>query len=384
MSSQTRDGVIKTLFMATRQLKEMPLSELLRIAETQKGKAYLLGEAKIMTGLINQIYAVVGEPSPPEPPPVAVPSARKRAKKAPRSQKIEPQNFDGTLKSLGDCYRTYEQSPFHKLRHKTRVHYDFLISRIVDRYGHEKLAEWKAQEIKRVYEDWAERGKVSTGHATVTVLRILINFGARVLENSECQRLSGIFNAMHFITAKPRGERLTAEQARAIINKAHEKGRHSIALAQAFQFDCALGQRDVIGEWVPHGEAGVSEITHGNQKWLRGLRWSEIDKDLVLRHVGSRDGKLVEIPLSQAPMVIAEFASLGDKLPLNGPIIVNEDTDRPYHGDQFRLKWREIATAVGVPQKVKNMDSIARRAANESGRKESTLTARLVGSNEPR
>jgi len=294
--------------MASRQLKEMPLRELLRLAETQKGKAFLLAEAKIMDRLIKQIHALVGEPAPPGLPPVAAHGTRKRAKKPPRSQKIEPQDFDGTLRSLGDCYRTHEQSPFHKLRHKTRKHYDFLISRIIDRYGHQKLAEWKAVEINRVYEDWAERGNVSTGHATVTILRILINFGAAILEDSECQRLSGVFHSMHFSPGKPRDEqRLTGDQAMAIIHKAHEMGRHSIALAQAFQFDCGLSQRDVIGEWVPTGEAGVSEITHGNQKWLRGLRWSEIDKDLVLRHIGSRDENLMEIPLSKAPMVMAEF-----------------------------------------------------------------------------
>jgi hypothetical protein len=37
-------------------------------------------------------------------------------------------------------------------------------------------------------------------------------------------------------------------------------GWHSIALAQAIQFDCALRQKDVIGEWVPESEPGEPKL----------------------------------------------------------------------------------------------------------------------------
>ena len=40
--------------------------------------------------------------------------------------------------------------------------------------------------------------------------------------------------------AQPRKERLTFEQANMIRAKAHELGLHSIALAQAFQFEAML------------------------------------------------------------------------------------------------------------------------------------------------
>jgi hypothetical protein len=45
-------------------------------------------------------------------------------------------------------------------------------------------------------------------------------------------------------------------------------GRPSITLAQAFQFEVMLRQKDVIGEWAPGSEPGVSAVTHAGQKWL--------------------------------------------------------------------------------------------------------------------
>ena len=73
-----------------------------------------------------------------------------------------------------------------------------------------------------------------------------------------------------------------------IIKKAHEESMSSVALAQAFQFDCQLRQKDVIGEWVPIDEAGVSDVIDGDEKWLRGIRWEEIDLSMVLRHRASQ------------------------------------------------------------------------------------------------
>jgi len=65
---------------------------------------------------------------------------------------------------------------------------------------------------------------------------------------------------MRFAMPQPRKERLTSAQANAIRAKAHEMGRPSIALAQAFQFELMLRQKDVIGEYVPIAEAGISDL----------------------------------------------------------------------------------------------------------------------------
>src|SRR3954465_13441337 len=92
-------------------------------------------------------------------------------------------------------------------------------------------------------------------------------------------------------------------------------GWYSIALAQALQFELLLGQKDVIGEWVPVGEPGESDVVREEegheeegQKWLRGLRWSDIDKNLILRHRVGSSGRRIEVDLRTAPMVLEELS----------------------------------------------------------------------------
>lgn len=94
--------------------------------------------------------------------------------------------------------------------------------------------------------------------------------------------MSLVMHRLRFEIPKARTERMTPEQARDICVKAHEMGRPSIALAQAFQFDVGLTQKDVIGEWVPLSEAAESEVIDGDRKWIRGLRWETINDDFLL------------------------------------------------------------------------------------------------------
>lgn len=267
--------------------------------------------------------------------------------------------YDGTLGSLARNYSTDPDSPYPKKRFATRRYYDKLISQITKDHGALLVSEIKGRTVKRWHDTWAADGaKVAMGHALIKMLRTLVNFGATILEDEECKRLSATLKEMRFQMARPRSSFLTAEQASKIRAKAHEMGFPSLALAQAFQFDCMLRQKDVIGEWVPVTEPGLSDVISGNDKWLRGIRWEEIDENLVLRHVTSKRQKPVEVPLSMAPMVMEELAILGER-PASGPIVVLERFGTPYTAAYFRTLWRKIATECGVPSTVRNMDSRA-------------------------
>jgi hypothetical protein len=167
-----------------------------------------------------------------------------------------------------------------------------------------------------------------------------------------------MLSKMRFAMPQPRTERLTAEQAIAIRAKAHELGRPSIALAQAFQFELMLRQKDVIGEWVPLAEPGVTDLTADGLKWLRGIRWEEIDQNMVLRHVTSKRQKEIVVSLRNAQMVMEEIGRLAE-VPASGPIIVSEWDKLPWTSPEFRRWWRICADAAGVPKKVRNMDSRA-------------------------
>lgn len=263
----------------------------------------------------------------------------------------------GTLGSLIEAYQTDPDSSYHKLRYAVRRNHDALLRRIAKIHGTHELAGINARMILRWHAAWrGAENKVAIAHMMVSKLRTLFAFGAAILEDEQCERLCGILHRMRFEMPKSREERLTAEQAIAIRHAAHAAGIPSIALAQALQFDLLLRQKDVIGEWVPMDEPGLSEIRRGRQKWLHGLRWSEIDGNLILRHMTSKKDKPLTIDLRLAPMVMEELAHWQ---PTNGALVVCEATGQPWITSHFRRQWREIANAAGIPPEVRNMDSRA-------------------------
>lgn len=273
-------------------------------------------------------------------------------------------NFTGNVRSLIACYEEDKDSSYKKLEYKTRENYASLTRRIYKDMGELPLESIKARDLLRVHEKWVEPNepgdepKTAMGHSLIGMFRTLVNFGATILESEECERLASVLHKMKFKMGRPRGERITFEQADAVRAMAHTMGLHSLALAQAFQFECILRQKDVIGEWVPVSEKGVSEIVSGNSKWMKGIRWEEIDENLTLRHITSKRKKLVEPSLRNAPMVMEEFARIGE-MPKSGPVIVSELTSIPWTAVEFRRQWRKVARACGIPDVVKNMDSRA-------------------------
>lgn len=267
--------------------------------------------------------------------------------------------FDGTIRTLAECYRTDADSPYRKVRFKTRKFYDKLLGKLVKEEGDVELRDLKARTILGWHERWSDKGlKPTMGHSMIGMVRTLVNFGAVFLEDKDCERLSFVLHKMKFAQGKARSATLTAEMAIAIRKEAHRRGFPSIALAQALQFEFMLRQKDVIGEWVPTVEPGVSDITRGNDKWLRGLRWNEIDKDLILTHVTSKRQKEIKRSLRNAPMVMEELALMGE-LPTSGAVVICETTTLPWSDNEFRRWWRILANACGIPANVRNMDSRA-------------------------
>jgi hypothetical protein len=260
------------------------------------------------------------------------------------------------ISDLIESYRTDEASNYGRLRFRTRGHYDSLCRRLSADLGDKKIAEIKARDLIVVHQAWTASG-IAMAHGLVGMLRTLCSYGAAVLENDACTALSGKMHVMRFQMAKPRTMRITAPQVVAIRRTAHAMGLHSIARAQAFQFDCMFRQRDVIGEWIPVNEPGDSDTLWHGQKWLRGIRWEEITENRVLTHTTSKRLKEVEIDLKLAGMVMAELGAV--EWPTNGPVIVSEATERPYTAHEYRRLWRSVARAAGVPDSVFSMDTRA-------------------------
>jgi hypothetical protein len=286
--------------------------------------------------------------------------------------------YEGSLKSLINCYQTDPDSPYRKLRFNVRRNVDNLLRRLVADHGNEDLGDIKGRTILAWYKEWTADGvKISMGSAFVGQLRSLFTFGRSILECQECVRMGQVMHDLRFKGTKARQVSVSAEQADAIRYKARlHFGWYSLALAQAFQFECTLRQRDVIGEWVPIAEEGLSLTVHKGMKWIRGILWQEIDENLILRHITSKKQKETEVDLKLAPMVLEEFGELiGGRpllvadpitkkvsvnrtlLPASGPIVINDVSGLPWSPNEYRRKWRLVANAAGVPTNVWNMDS---------------------------
>jgi hypothetical protein len=295
-----------------------------------------------------------------------------------RGVDLPPNAFNGSLRSLIHCYRSDADSPYQNNRYHVRQNRDSMLRRITARHGTEALSDIKARVLLAWHKDWSMDGKrLATGSAFIGQLRALFSFGATLLEDPDCERLCGVMSKMRFKGTKARGVSVTAEHANAIRAKAKEHfGWDSIALGQAFQFECTLRQKDVIGEWVPVSEKGISAVVRGKEKWLRGIVWQEIDENLILRHITSKKLKLMEADLKLAPMVLEELQEVAGGetlimvdpitkkvtvnrhlLPASGPLLTNDQNGWPWSGNEYRRKWRMVARACGIPDEVWNMDS---------------------------
>jgi hypothetical protein len=281
---------------------------------------------------------------------------------------------DWTTNKLMDAYKNDAASAYPKLGFKSRMHYNVLMAAISKDHPDFALADINARVLKEWHAAWSEGGKIAVAHSKIGMLRRLVGFGASVLEDAECLRIATVMHTMRFKVPKRRTERLTVEQVSAIRAKAHERSRPSVALAQAFQFDLGLTQKTTIGEWVPEGEPVESDIVWEGFKWVQGIRWSDIDDNMVLTFRTPWQDEPIVANLRQSPMIMEElrlcFGFQGDRswLPKRGAVIISEHSKRPWEAVEFRRWWRLLADTCGVPKNVRNMDSrpkIGRRPSQD-------------------
>lgn len=271
------------------------------------------------------------------------------------------------LRRLIRGYQKHPLSRWHQLRYATQKNHLNLLRQIEVRFGHVKLKKIKARTLLKWHARWLDGTKYSAARAFIKKVRVLFGFGLTILEDEDCARLRQVMSSLRFPGPAKRTERITADQAIAVRERAWRCGWGSIALAQAFQFEVLLRQKDVIGEHIPaHLKEGGAGIVIGEEKWVRGLLWSEIDDHLILRHQTSKTSKPVVVDLKLAPMVLADLRRMGvvsRRGPprlikrRDGPVITDERTGLPHYAWEFRRRWRSIARSEGIPDNVCNMHS---------------------------
>lgn len=302
--------------------------------------------------------------------------------------------YDGTLSSLTTVYLKHKASPYFKLRPWTRETYGRRMGYIARDFPKKYVPELTIVDFGEMHSLWiapideGEPRRVSHAHEQMVFLKLALRFG-KALKLKGCRDAEEILADMAFPNVRPRKTIVDNEQAIAIRAEAHRQGLPSIALTQAFQTSLGVRQRDVIGEWVPVDEPGLSDVHARGRKWITGFRWEEIDEHLKLTHRLSKslrgrdavadpdEGKVKTWDLALYPMVIEELArTVGAEpgqlrramLPASGPVIISERTQAPWAHKRFGANWRKIASKAGIPDAVQNRDSRA-GAASDARRK---------------
>ncbi|MCJ2065059.1 integrase [Methylobacterium sp. J-088] len=272
--------------------------------------------------------------------------------------------FDGTILGLSRRYQIDEASPFRRLKHNTRTKDTYTLILIEKAFGTRSLAALKIGDFYRWYEA-AKKPKVPGGmervrraYGIIKKLRELFAFGI-MAELPECRRLYEVLEHARF--AQPARRRIAMElgHVEAFVAKAIDLERLSLALGTAIQFETALRQKDVIGEWEPiPKKQGASGILLNGRRWANGLTWSDLAADLVVRKATTKTGAFAAHDLKLCPLVLA----LLDRVPADrrvGPLILDETAGRPYAESAYGREWRIVARAAGVPDHVWNMDARA-------------------------
>lgn len=276
----------------------------------------------------------------------------------------DPLAFDGTFASLVKRYQLDPASPYNLVKWNTRRTYAERLDKIERAIGARALSACGLADFRRWY-DAAKRPKmpgeaerVTKAHNFIRMLRQLLAFGIAA-ELAECERLLTILDKTRFAGAPRRRERLELEHVRSFIAQATAAGRLSLALGTALQFETAMRQKDVIGEWapIPAGAAPHGLIMNG-RRWVNGLTWTDLGSDLVISKATTKTGAIVTHDLKLCPMT-KELLDLVPHERRIGPLIIDETAGRPYAAHAYAREWRAIARLAKIPDAIRNMDARA-------------------------
>jgi hypothetical protein len=198
--------------------------------------------------------------------------------------------FDGTVGGLIKLYQTHPDSPYQEVEENTQKTYDKQLRQIDRVMGKVRLDQIHAIDLRRWYKTFKkpknekDRKHVSGTHHLMGMVRTILKFGAEC-GFTEAIRLRDEMRDLEFQNAPAREPHLTYEMSVPFIARAHERGDHEMAMAQAFQYDGTLRQTDVIGKW---------KTKTGEPKWVGGLLWQEISRpELVLDHLCGKTEKRI-------------------------------------------------------------------------------------------
>jgi hypothetical protein len=113
---------------------------------------------------------------------------------------------------------------------------------------------------------------------------------------------------LKFEGTKARKVSVSAEQADAIRYKARlHFGWYSMRSRRHSSLSARCVRRTLSANGCRLRSPASRRCHLQGKKWIRGIDWSEIDENLILKHVTSKKQKETEVDLKLAPMVLEEF-----------------------------------------------------------------------------
>ena len=271
--------------------------------------------------------------------------------------------FDGTIRSLLDLYQTDKESSYHQLKRSSRIPYDVYLRMMRAEIGERLIDVCDGRDVKRWFKAWSApapgktKRQIAKARMAIAVLKAALTFGI-MCRNPGCAAFRAVLDAMRFEGLKPRRFALPAEKIEAARKAAHALGHPRAAFCYALQFEGAVRQWDVIGQWFPIGDPQPSAVHDAGTKWV-GPTWANIDQNMVLRFTPTKTedttAPTVVIDFLACPMVMEELALIPVE-DRHGPLIVNPVSGFPYRQDKFDEVWREAADAAGIAKAVWNRD----------------------------
>lgn len=259
-----------------------------------------------------------------------------------------PPKFDGTIKSLIDCFKADATSSLHTVKHSTRVRdYEPSLRVLEKNVGDRYIESLAASDFKRWYAQWKKKGHRRAA-GVIKLLRLVISYGAGE-KLKHCAAVRLILADLKFDQPAPRKIAMTYAQCLAIVKKSAELKCPSIGFVEALKFESALRRIDIIGEWAPAEEGGPF-------RW-RGLTAGDISREKVLTIETSKTKADVARDLKAMPLVTEALKAYA--LPEIGPVVIDEDQGKAYWENRYAHKFRKVARAAGVPDTVWSMDGRA-------------------------
>ncbi|MGH1588792.1 integrase [Methylobacterium phyllosphaerae] len=278
----------------------------------------------------------------------------------------EKAQFNGKIRDLSSRYQTDPASPFKQLKHNSREKDTYVLKQLERSVGDRQISAVKIGDVQRWY-DVAKRParpggpeRVRKAWGLIKKLRELCAYGV-MAELPGCERLHTILKHARFAQSARRRVVMELDHVEAFIPRAIAMGRLSLALGTALQFETAMRQKDVIGEWapVPDGSRSAPDtFVLNGREWGRGLSWEDISADLIIRKATTKTGAFAAHDLKLCPLVL----DLLERMPVedrHGPLIIDENAGRPYAESAYGREWRIVARAAGIPNEVWNMDARA-------------------------